>query len=403
MPASKPILLFISSTMPHDTGHGSAMRAGISLQALAAEFEVRLLVVQLNKSNRFSNDNSFASRYCADVQRVEPAQTDLFRTPPQGSAYDVLHVFRISAARFAEPYIAASHARQLCGLDLDDYESETHMRLSRLCAGTDDWKGAAFHLGAARMFRGLEYRYLRQFDRVFVSNPEDAERLRFRYGCQSVIPLPNAVRTPKCRHAPRGLTRTTYNFLFVGTMDYLPNVDAAVTFGVEILPLIRARLGEGVEFTIVGARPTMRIYELGRLKGVTVAGEVEDVRPYYERADAVVVPLRTGGGTRIKILEAFAFQRPVVATPAAVEGLAVTSGEHLLLASLPEEFASACVGSVQQFALDGMVRRAHQFVCLRHSVEAVRACFSSAYAGAGFFRSFYTVGHGLYGPGAAGL
>jgi glycosyltransferase involved in cell wall biosynthesis len=119
--------------------------------------------------------------------------------------------------------------------------------------------------------------------------------------------------------------------VFVGAMDYPPNNDAAVFFAKQIWPHIRRRL-EGAELAIVGANPFPAVLALRELPGVKVTGMVPDVRPYYHGALAAVVPLRTGGGTRLKIPEAMAAGVPVVSTPIGAEGLDVVDGESLLLA-----------------------------------------------------------------------
>lgn len=119
--------------------------------------------------------------------------------------------------------------------------------------------------------------------------------------------------------------------IFVGAMDYPPNNDAAVFFANRIWPHIRKRL-EGAELAIVGSNPFPAVLALRELPGVTVTGFVPDVRPYYRDALAAIVPLHTGGGTRLKILEAMAAGVPVVSTPLGAEGLDVADGENLLLA-----------------------------------------------------------------------
>ncbi len=124
--------------------------------------------------------------------------------------------------------------------------------------------------------------------------------------------------------------------VFVGAMDYFPNVDAAEFFANRIWPGVRAGLGGaepgGAELTIVGSNPSPAVLALGKLPGVTVTGSVPDVRPFYRGALAAVVPLRTGGGTRLKILEAMAAGVPVVSTRLGAEGLDVRDGENILFA-----------------------------------------------------------------------
>jgi glycosyltransferase involved in cell wall biosynthesis len=122
-------------------------------------------------------------------------------------------------------------------------------------------------------------------------------------------------------------------------MDWAPNDDAVSYFMTAILPHVRA---SDVKLSIVGRDPTTAVQALAhRDSRVHVTGGVADVRPYLERAAVVVVPRRTGGGTRLEILEAMAMEKPIVSTTVGVAGLPVRDGEHLLIADTPEEFASA--------------------------------------------------------------
>lgn len=131
--------------------------------------------------------------------------------------------------------------------------------------------------------------------------------------------------------------------VFVGSMDYHANIDAALYFARDIWPEVHARRPD-LEFVIVGSRPTEEILRLRDQPGITVTGTVDDVRPFYRSALAVVVPLRVGSGTRLKVLEAMAAGTPVISTTLGAEGLAVRHGEHLLIADSPYAMADAVAG-----------------------------------------------------------
>ncbi|HTV64488.1 MAG TPA: glycosyltransferase [Bryocella sp.] len=131
------------------------------------------------------------------------------------------------------------------------------------------------------------------------------------------------------------------DLLFMGRMDYHANIDAALYFTREVWPLVRKRRPE-LRLTIVGAEPPRVILAL-REQGITVTGTVEDVRPFYRSALVSVVPLRVGGGTRLKVLEAMAAGTPVVSTALGAEGLAITPGKDILIADTPETMADAIV------------------------------------------------------------
>lgn len=130
------------------------------------------------------------------------------------------------------------------------------------------------------------------------------------------------------------------HLVFTGSMDWRPNQDAARYFAEQVFPLLRARRPD-LECTFVGRSPPADIEKLAQIPGFHVSGTVPDVRPFVERAAAYIVPLRVGGGSRLKILEALAMGRPVVSTTVGAEGLEVEHGKHLLLADDPEAFAEA--------------------------------------------------------------
>ena len=129
--------------------------------------------------------------------------------------------------------------------------------------------------------------------------------------------------------------------VFVGLMSYEPNADAALFFAQRVLPLVQREFPD-VKFLIVGRDPTPSVRQLHDGTSIFVTGPVAEVAEYLRRASVVVVPIRFGGGTRIKILEALAHRRAVVSTTTGAEGIEVRTGKHLLLADSPEDFAKAC-------------------------------------------------------------
>lgn len=135
----------------------------------------------------------------------------------------------------------------------------------------------------------------------------------------------------------------------MGTLHYEPNRDALHHFTTEIFPLVRAAVPD-VEFEIVGGGDQPDIAALGRLPGVTFTGFVDDVRDVFGRASALVVPLRSGGGTRLKILESMAAGVPVVSTTIGAEGLDLIDGEHLVIADHPTDFATGAISLLQDRA-----------------------------------------------------
>ena len=137
---------------------------------------------------------------------------------------------------------------------------------------------------------------------------------------------------------PNGATEDPASLVFMGSMDWYPNEDAVRYFIGAILPAIRAAVPE-VSLAIVGRDPSHGLRALATSAGALVTGTVSDVRPYVAKAAVCVVPLRVGGGTRLKIFEALAMGKAIVSTTIGAEGLPVVPGQHLLLADTPEFFA----------------------------------------------------------------
>jgi sugar transferase (PEP-CTERM/EpsH1 system associated) len=182
----------------------------------------------------------------------------------------------------------------------------------------------------------------RRFDHVIAVSREDADTIRRDYGVEAVSDVPTGVDTEFFR--PRAdYPAGTHELVFTGSMDWMPNQDAIAYFVAEILPRLRRSIPQ-VTLTVVGRNPPPALEKLARADAsIKVTGYVEDVRPYMERAAGYVVPLRVGGGTRLKIFEAMAMERPVVSTSIGAEGLPVRDGVELLIGDSPDEFAEAVI------------------------------------------------------------
>ena len=238
----------------------------------------------------------------------------------------------------------------------------------------------AYMAEQARRMRRFEGQQCRRFDHVVAVSEQDADVMRRRYGVAAVSAVPTGVDTNF--FTPRGETRDGRDVVFVGSMDWMPNDDGAAWFVDAIFPSIRRAVPDAT-FTIVGRNPTPRVRELAdRVPGLRVTGTVADVRPYLERAAAVVVPLRVGGGTRLKIYEALAMERPVVSTTIGAEGLPVRHGEHILLADDPDRFASEVVALLQNPARgDRLGAAAAAYVRSEFGWDRVAARFAEVCAG----------------------
>lgn len=179
-----------------------------------------------------------------------------------------------------------------------------------------------------------------QFDKVVAVSPDDARTMEADYAIESVADVPTGVDTDFFRPAGT-VVRKPHNLVFTGSMDWLPNEDGIRWFVDEIYPLLKKRVPD-ISLTVVGRNPFPSLHQLAaRDPSVEVTGRVPDVRPYMEAAEVYVIPLRIGGGTRLKVFEAMAMERPIVSTTVGAEGLPVRDGENLLLADTPVEFSEA--------------------------------------------------------------
>lgn len=192
-----------------------------------------------------------------------------------------------------------------------------------------------------RRMRAFERRESLRYDHVIAVSEADAATMRDWYGATRVSAVPTGTDVEFFR--PSGLLHARPGELvFTGSMDWMPNEDGIDWFVRDVLPRIRRHVPHAT-LSIVGRHPTPRVLALADSGRVVVTGSVPDVRPYIERAAVFIVPLRVGGGTRLKIYEAMAMERAVVSTTIGAEGLPLRDGEEIVLADDADTFAAAVV------------------------------------------------------------
>jgi glycosyltransferase involved in cell wall biosynthesis len=200
-----------------------------------------------------------------------------------------------------------------------------------------------------RWFYELQVRRMREYEQwvcresahVIAVSPIDAQRMRDMFGITHVSDVATGVDVDYYRN-PGGQELTT-DFVFVASMDWLPNVDGILWFAEEILPLLR-RQKPDCSVAIVGRRPDPRLLALAASDPlINVTGTVADVRPHLWSSRVSILPLRIGGGTRMKVYEAMAAGLPMVSTTVGMEGLACVPGRDILVGDTPEDFARHCM------------------------------------------------------------
>jgi glycosyltransferase involved in cell wall biosynthesis len=278
--------------------------------------------------------------------------------------FDVVQVESIHLAEYLPIIRAASSSPQII-CDWHNIESELMQRYSE--RQTNVLRRTYARRAAGQMSR-LERRAMHEFDAHIVVSKRDGERLQELAPKARIFLIENGVdtayytderinrahaawlkergqETASFQDAERDSTpapevKKPRRVAFVGSMDYHANVDAAVSFAEEVWPRLQAEQ-PGLIFTIVGRDPAREVRQLEQVSGIEVTGTVDDVRPYYHETLAAIIPLRVGGGSRLKILEAMAAGVPVISTTLGAEGLDVQDGKNILIAEKSEDFCEA--------------------------------------------------------------
>ncbi len=273
--------------------------------------------------------------------------------------YDLAYVFSSAMAPLAESLPPMARI-----MDLVDVDSEKFVDYARVKGGLP---AAILRLEAGRV-RSAERRALRSFDRTFVCTERELRLLRSVAGPGPAEVLRNGVELPP--DIPSAAERTGETVIFVGSMDYGANVDAAVFAAREIMPRVR-EARPAATFQIVGRRPAVAVRRLAELPGISVEGAVPSTGAFLARASVALLPLRVARGVANKALEAMAHGVPVVASPAVAESLGATPGVHLETASTPGEYAAAVARFLgDPVARTAVSRAARSFVATEYNWES---------------------------------
>jgi glycosyltransferase involved in cell wall biosynthesis len=291
----------------------------------------------------------------------------------QDEPFDVVHVFRLATLEHVRPWLVRAGSRPARHLDLDDVESITRRRIGDLHERVGQSEAAQIERAAADRASVVEAELLRDFERIYVCSEGDRRALDARRGAGAharIEVMPNGLPIPAPLPPPP--PDLPYTFFFVGTLAYFPNEDAIITFCRETLPQLRQTASRPFRIAIGGVGMTPAIQALAALPEVELLGALPRMADGYARAHAAIVPIRAGGGTRIKILEAFAYRRPVVTTTIGAEGIAARHDEHLLIADDPDEFARQCARLMSSPELTrGLTDRAEAKFRAEYSLDAL--------------------------------
>jgi polysaccharide biosynthesis protein PslH len=360
MPTLKKKVLLLTQVLPYPPDSGPKVKTWNVLKYLAQHHEVTL--VSFVRGDQSAEVKHLQS-YCKAIHTVEMKRTKLadglamvrsFATGQpwmmvrddrkemrslidrlcQEQQFDIAHADQHNMAQYAE---RVTGARKV--LDTHNALWLLYKRLSEtMTTGlqkpllTRDW----------RLLKKYEGRICREFDGLLAVSAEDQTALEEAAGQKlNAVVIPIAVDTDEVVYVQRNANAD--HILHIGTMYWPPNIDGIKWFVQEVYPLIRAQK-PNVQFDVVGARPPLELTALNTQNlGIHVTGYVEDPQPYLQQAGLMVVPLRAGGGMRVKILNALSQGLPIVTTTIGCEGIAVEHDQHVLIADSPQDFAQAVI------------------------------------------------------------
>ncbi len=354
-------LLFLTPQLPYPPHQGTAIRNWGLIRHLAVHHTVTLVSFADDQATKLPAPLTHACqrvvvvprprrgtiRRLAAMLRGTADLADRLWSPAMVAALQKLlsewtpDIIQIEGLEMA-PYLAT--VRAACPSARVVYDAHNAEHLIQRRAWESDrralrrWPAAVYSAMQTPRLARLEAATAHAVDSVTCVSAEDAAALRALDARLAPVVVPNGIEL--AAYEPPPTASMAVRLVLTGKMDYRPNVDAALWFAKAIWPTIYAAQPLA-EFHIVGQKPSPAVQRLAALPGVVVTGAVPDIRPHLATATVYVAPLRMGGGTRFKLLEAFALARPVVSTRIGAEGFAVEHGRELVLADTTAAFAEA--------------------------------------------------------------
>lgn len=397
-------LIYLSHRIPYPPDKGDKIRSWNLLRFLTTHWRVHLgTFIDDPKDNRYRKDLDAIcaetkyitlNRAASTIRSLKGFIRSSSLTMPyyerremrnwvsdllQGRDIDAVVAFSSSMAQYAAPF-ADSDTRIV--IDFCDLDSDKWRQYSEFSKGPLRW----IYRRESEKLQSEEKALASVADAsVFVSKQEAAAFCRqTRADSNSVFAVSNGVDTRY--FDPTIEFRSPFahgarTIVFVGAMDYWPNVDAVCWFSTEVLPDLLSR-DPNTQFWIVGANPDKKVLGLDSLAGVSVTGRVDDVRPYLAHAGCIVAPLRIARGIQNKVLEAMAMARPVIATPQAMEGINAIGFQSLQVCETSTEWAEAVSSVLDTDAYDSEAITLRRHVSAEYSWEACGYSLANVVSGA---------------------
>jgi sugar transferase (PEP-CTERM/EpsH1 system associated) len=359
----RPRVLFLAHLLPFPLDGGAKIKSYYTLKCLASKYEVTLLAFVRSEDERRHVSNlrelcvggietvvirRSSIRNVVDAARFWASRTPFIvgrdhvgamakavRTRMGGRRFDAVHIDHLQMAQYVLP------RRSPVKLVLDHHNVESQI-IQRMAESTPSKAQRQYAAHEWPKLQRYELDVCRQMDRVLVVSADDAATLRrLAPDLKNVKVIPIGVDLEHYLPTPRFPNPKT--LLSIGTMYWPPNVDSIIWFYDSVYSQIKAAVPD-VRLSIVGAEPVEKILRLARDdQSVTVPGYVHDDRTVASDCAAFIVPLRSGSGMRVKILNAMAMALPVVSTTVGAEGIAATHKENILVADTPDAFAQECI------------------------------------------------------------
>jgi len=310
-------------------------------------------------------------------QRLRSAATRGFRD----KTFDLIYAFRLYTLPYAYAAQTSSPSTPVA-LDLDEIESVARRDIAMLCRSSGNTSFEKVMTQEAHLYEMAEKRLLPGVDWCFVSSYKEKEDSSMSRLVGKTVVLPNIALTPEAatERQQRQSNREPYVFIMVGSYAHYPNLDGALFFCKDVLPLLRREIGAPFTIFIIGGGiPKGVARALSLHPEVHITGEIPDLSGFYAHAAASIVPIRAGGGTRLKILEAFSHSVPVISTAKGAEGINAEKDVHLLIADDAAGFATQCRRIITEPALaDNLSHNASLLMAKEYSLNRLKEIFSTS-------------------------
>lgn len=392
-------LLFLTPQLPYPPHQGTALRNWGLISQLVARHEIALLSFdERRETEAIPAPLKAVCQHIHTVPVPRRAMSDRLRTLATSALpdmawrlwspeferalsehvrdgrFDIVQVEGIELARAmigAAKTTPTQHARWV----FDDHNSEYLLQKRTFESDARKpkrWHGAAYSFVQWQRLRAFERRALQAADAVLCVSPQDAVSLRPLEPAVRPHVIPNGIDVAAYTDHPSPIiNHQSSTIVFTGKMDFRPNVDAMLWFADRIWPIVKSAHPQA-RLLIVGQKPSPRLDSLRADPGVTLTGQVDDVRPYIAAAGVYVAPLLAGGGTRFKLLEAMAMRRAIVSTTLGCEGFDVASGRELVIADPPQAFAEGVIELLRDATWRAALgERAHRFVSATYDWSAI--------------------------------